>query len=430
MTLHNYTLKERNYLKVYWPPYWPAVNLDYSTFPANGVSKYTMFPGLMVEIMKILAKDANLTIIQKNDYDFTDRFPFIDLQTLIQLVNEDEIDVIGMGFQHTEKREKLLDFSEYLYNVNTRILRRTKERKFAFLLGWIFLLVFCQLVRYFESHTLKVKPPSLAECAWSILRLQLLQPEEVQFHSFSGNFAICVFSLFQCSILLGVFSSFILASIITRKPDFSDPMIEMIKSIKSGEFYMVTNDPNKWFFEKINSSSETPFHELNAAMRNNPFKVVESRSEVLSLVENDNALLFQQVDEGSYYEAMSRCGITIIEANMPPVRAHLTMRKNHPLMKRLNETIIRNRHRLIGIALKYYRRAQQYDKCPHDGNYRSLTISPFIGLSIFCMSIIVVAFGVFGIEYFSGKANQNCHHQMDHEMKNIRKRQQRFRRDS
>jgi hypothetical protein len=78
---------------------------------------------------------------------------------------------------------------------------------------------------------------------------------------------------------------------------------------------------------------------------------------------------------------MTICGITVIEANMPPVTAHIALRKNHPLMKKINETILRNRHRFLGIALKYYKRAIQYDQCPEEGNYKAL--SKFFGVVFF-----------------------------------------------
>lgn len=70
---------------------------------------------------------------------------------------------------------------------------------------------------------------------------------------------------------------------------------------------------------------------------------------------------------------MAHCGITVIDTNMPSVTAHLFMRQNHPLMRKINETIIRNRHRLIGIALKYYKLALTYDRCADNGNYRALS---------------------------------------------------------
>lgn len=109
---------------------------------------------------------------------------------------------------------------------------------------------------------------------------------------------------------------------------------------------------------------------------------------------NDNALLFQQVDEGSFYavssfkyqcinhllfKAIAHCGITVLEQNMPKVGAHLVMKKHHPLMPMLNATIRRNRHRFIGLALKYYRKAMEANKCPNEDEFKPLSEFYFKG---------------------------------------------------
>jgi hypothetical protein len=38
------------------------------------------------------------------------------------MMDDNTLDVIGMGFQHTEKREKIWDYSEYIYNVGFSVL--------------------------------------------------------------------------------------------------------------------------------------------------------------------------------------------------------------------------------------------------------------------------------------------------------------------
>jgi hypothetical protein len=47
-----------------------------------------------------------------------------------------------------------------------------------------------------------------------MIRLQLNQPGKVYFKSKAGKVAIMFFSLVQCAVLLGVFSSWILSSIL------------------------------------------------------------------------------------------------------------------------------------------------------------------------------------------------------------------------
>ncbi|KAI6174512.1 hypothetical protein M3Y97_00999000 [Aphelenchoides bicaudatus] len=62
----------------------------------------------------------------------------------------------------------------------------------------------------------RTRPPNAFESAFQILRIQLLQPDtqQVSFQTKAGKFSLFFFSLVQCSILLGVFSSFVLANII------------------------------------------------------------------------------------------------------------------------------------------------------------------------------------------------------------------------
>lgn len=37
-------------LRVFWPPYFPSVNLDCVRFPTLHVTKYCPYPGLLVEV--------------------------------------------------------------------------------------------------------------------------------------------------------------------------------------------------------------------------------------------------------------------------------------------------------------------------------------------------------------------------------------------
>lgn len=50
MSFHNRSTGESNYLRVFWPPYFPAVSDEYPRFPSMKATKLTPFPGLMVEL--------------------------------------------------------------------------------------------------------------------------------------------------------------------------------------------------------------------------------------------------------------------------------------------------------------------------------------------------------------------------------------------
>lgn len=72
----------------------------------------------------------------------------------------------------------------------------------------------CVIIRQTETQMNNANPISILESGWQMVRLQLLQPEKVFFKSKAGKMSIIFFSLIQCAVLLGVFSSWILSNIL------------------------------------------------------------------------------------------------------------------------------------------------------------------------------------------------------------------------
>lgn len=97
---------------------------------------------------------------------------------------------------------------------------------------------------------------------------------------------------------------------------------------------------------------------------------------------SDNAYLFQQVDEWSFYQAMNRCDVIALEKYMVPVEAHLMLRKNHPLLDRLNKAILNLKIKLTGISWKYYEMAKQLNQCPPRNQRRPLREFSFVNQNI------------------------------------------------
>ncbi|KAI6195742.1 hypothetical protein M3Y94_01023400 [Aphelenchoides besseyi] len=410
-------------LKVFFPPYFPSVNSECRLFPTLHPTKHCKFPGLLVEvessslinsnlqILTLLAHDANYKIIPftYESMGYVSEDPALGLPELESMLLNGSLDLISMGFQKTEHRESLFSFSEIMYYVHTRLLRQKREHNLTQMWSFfrtydskIWLLfaaailaqwAFCVLVRRFEAYTLKQKPIGVLECGWQVVRLQLLQPEKVNFQCLCGSFSVCLYSILQCSILLGVFGSFILASIIRPLPHISDPIVQLIHSIKKGEHFLVTNDPRNWFYEGINTSDLFPFAEMRLAVQSNPIKIVGWRDEALDLVANDKGVMFQQADEGSYYRSIDYCDIRAIEENMPMIGSHLMIRPYHPLLPLLNRAILNNRPKIRVITSKYLNFAEWNNKCPKHSRFFALTLAPYTGLGI-------VGFGLFGFAFF------------------------------
>ncbi|KAI6238625.1 PBPb domain-containing protein [Aphelenchoides fujianensis] len=424
-------------LRVYFAPYYPAAADDCRRFPTLKVTPYCPFPGLIVEILHLLSQDANFTIVPyswqtlgfANEDDVT-------IRDLVVAIRNGTLDLMGMGFQKTQWRETQLHFSEPLYIVNTRLLRKTNEKKlqqvwikclklpfrtyspetwYAFLAVCLVQWAFCVLVRRFEAYTRREQPVGVLECAWQVFRLTLLQPERTSFRAASGSFSFCIYSILNCSILLGVFGSFILASIIRPKEDVYDPFRALLDSVQAGRNYMVTNDPNNWFYEQINRSNDFPFLELRRAMEKNPLRTVWTRAEALDAVINDRGLLFQQMDEGSFFTAKSYCGLTPLERNMPTVPAHFMLRPFHPLLPRLNWAIKRNRVRIQNIFSKYYRQAKWNDRCRDTHLPSSLPIGPYSGLGLVCVVVLAVALVTLGAEV----VHERCRSYLDRRLQPV-----------
>ncbi|KAI6170325.1 hypothetical protein M3Y98_01227900 [Aphelenchoides besseyi] len=403
-------------LKVFYPTYFPSVNAECQRFPTLHPTKKCPFPGLLVEILTLLAHDCQLKIVPSTylTMGYVEESVSVGFDELEQMMLNGSLDVLAMGFQDTERRRSLFEFSEVMYFVRTRLLRQHRVQSFiqmwsffktydrntwiafaaAVLAQWIFFV----LVRRFEAYKLKQKPTSVLDCAWVVIRLQLLQPEKIDFQCICGLFSCLVYSLLQCSILLGVFGSFILVSIIRPLPYISDPIAGLVQSIKLGNHYMVTDDSLNWFNERINSSELFPYAELRSALKSNPRKIVRTRDEALNLVANDNGVMFQQTDVGSYYRMSNYCNILAIEDNMPLVSSSLMLRPNHPLLPKLNRAIVGNRPRIRGIVHKYLTLAEWKNKCSDPKAFTTLSLAPYTGVIIVASGLFGFAFLVFGTE--------------------------------
>jgi hypothetical protein len=70
------------------------------------------------------------------------------------------------------------------------------------------------LIRYVECKLKMRKDGNFKELFWKILRFQLMQSEDISFRLLSGRVALLIFSIFQISIMIGLFQGLILSNII------------------------------------------------------------------------------------------------------------------------------------------------------------------------------------------------------------------------
>ncbi|KAI6192364.1 hypothetical protein M3Y97_00329700 [Aphelenchoides bicaudatus] len=187
---------------------------------------------------------------------------------------------------------------------------------------------------FFQSYDKKV--------AWQVLRLQLHQSHNAMKQPNAGaRLSLSVFAFFQCYLMLSLFSSLILISSISlHHTETDNPIDLLINGVRSGRYRFVVTSNKNWFFDLINNSR--------------------------------NTLLFQQTDNYNYFLAHKYCELVSLEQDMPVKSVHLMLRKNHPLLDRLNRAIKANHLILEKIFRKYQKLVWKFDKCPRQKIFKPL----------------------------------------------------------
>ncbi|CAD5215487.1 unnamed protein product [Bursaphelenchus xylophilus] len=387
---------------------------------------------MMVELINLFADSLNLTvepvIIQKQDPELV-HVPLIvngKANGLPKLLANGSVDLIAAPFQVTKSRSNLFSFSEPLYTLSTSMLTHdpislnsdiwsffrtyTSETWTVILIALLLQISVCVMIRYFEAKVIRTKHIGVLESAWQMLRLQLMQPEKIYFTSLAGRLSIMIFSLVQCAVLLGVFSSWILTSIIrdaaTDVP--FESMDNFVKGLMAKKFYMISAEPDTWFFEEVNQSQVFPFKQLRAALERNPLRRVDRTRVALQAVVNDKAVVFMQSDSDTFYTSVKFCNLNRVYQDMPVVTSHLMFRKNWPLAALFNRSIVENKMHVNRI-LRKYKTLLTKDKpiCKTKSLHSSLSIYPYLGLVIICMTIISVSFFILFLENFVHSAKKS-----------------------
>ncbi|KAI6170326.1 hypothetical protein M3Y98_01228000 [Aphelenchoides besseyi] len=124
-------------IRILFPEYPPGVTNLCASFPALHVSTFCHWPGLMIEVCLILitmiillTRDANLTIqpLVVEDLGFEHNMERFFDDKLFQFISNGTIDTIALPFQKTDERESSFSFTESLYKVQTRAIKRITEK--------------------------------------------------------------------------------------------------------------------------------------------------------------------------------------------------------------------------------------------------------------------------------------------------------------
>ncbi|KAI6174516.1 hypothetical protein M3Y97_00999400 [Aphelenchoides bicaudatus] len=324
-----------NELRVFYPANPPSVMTNCISFPHLYSSNDCPFPGLMVEIIGLLARESNLTIRALTAADFgyePDQLKDVASNGLLDMLRNGTVDLIAMSFQVTQQREKQFSFTETIYKVQTRVLKQPESRKFtkiwaffsnydhyvwtAFVIVWLLQWMLGLLVQQMEANISGQKAPPLLESTWKFLRMLLRQPERLRCCSWGGKVSIFLFAFVQCTVLLGLYSSLILANIIKSNDKEVETVGTILDQLMRHERYMVTDAPSKWIFEFINNSLAYPYPEFKRVFKHNPFKITHSVEETLNEVIENNAVVFVQDDDKVNFEARQRCELEAVREGL------------------------------------------------------------------------------------------------------------------
>ncbi|KAI6213015.1 hypothetical protein M3Y94_00098800 [Aphelenchoides besseyi] len=318
-------------------------------FPPLHVNNFCRYPGVLVEILNLLAKEANLTI---KALTWKDLLPDVQDSIFYKCFKTNAQSRV-LKIKSSGRYDKLWSFFN-IYNPSVWC---------ALLLVWILQWLTIVLVKTCESKVTGKSTTSAGETAWLILRAQLLQNQNIKFNFRAGRFTFFAFSALNCMFLLGIFSSFIVANLFKSVP--TERSIEDVLSLlQRREFRLVTTNEIA-LFTMLNSTEMYPFVTLRSILKDNPPRVVRRFEDAIQLVVDGEALLFQTFDDPTYAKSNGICeGLTRIESvGMPIFAKHLLLRKDSIFTERLNRAIIVNRERIRHFVRKYSSYIQNQHDC-------------------------------------------------------------------
>ncbi|KAI6224505.1 hypothetical protein M3Y99_01391600 [Aphelenchoides fujianensis] len=404
-------------IRVLYARAYPLVSPFCAHFPPLHASPYCRYPGILVEILRLLADEAALRIEPLVWADFLhaardSRF-FSCINTsgrcvdgaLYEQLEAGVFDLVADVEWRTAELAERFDLSAPLYFAESRVLKKEKtahfDRLWSFFdildarlwagigAAWALQCAVVLLVRRVESTIAGGRRESLVDVrhplvlfvhstAWKFVRVQLMQQEELAFRLRAGRLVL----------------SFILASLF-RPTSAGRSIQDVLRHLETGEYSLVTTNAEA-LAAMLNSSRMFPFGALRSALAANPPLEATTGedggvSEALRLVEGGRFLLLQTFDDPTFAPSNGRCGLTRMDGEMPLFPKHLLLRKGHPLTRRLNRAIEANRERIRHVVRKYSNHIQHQNNCTNRREKQPLKMTPYAGLLAACSILIAVA---------------------------------------
>uniref|UniRef100_A0A1I7SII1 PBPe domain-containing protein n=2 Tax=Bursaphelenchus xylophilus TaxID=6326 RepID=A0A1I7SII1_BURXY len=229
--------------------------------------------------------------------------------------------------------------------------------------------------------------------------MQCLQNHELDFHFKAGKFSLWLFAFLQCSILLGVFASWFLYSLI-RPPDYDWLRHNryVFDQLAQGERQLITEGSTKWFTERKAKGHTYPYLDFKLALEGKEI-LGKSAKEAVEEVARNGAIMYTRADWQSYFLASRHCNIIKTHVVFPPLGAHLILPKNSSLTPKVNQVIKANKMKFGAIYRRYTemisKEAVMTSICGEFKPGDPLKMSFFYGLFIVIASLFLFALALF-----------------------------------
>ncbi|KAI6193416.1 Glutamate receptor ionotropic, kainate 4 isoform X2 [Aphelenchoides besseyi] len=377
----------------------------------------------MSNIISLIAKHINATIkVVSYDHRFTvddildEKNSFLGMYAQLQ---NDEADLMAYTVEATTHRHGYWDFSEPLYKSEVHIALKMDHKTLSSVFDffsvyhkytWLFMavsfilfVVFGLIVRFVERRlNLRYSVGIYSHC-WQYLRLQLLQPVDIQYRLRAGNISLIVFSFFQCALIISMYQSWILTSVMRIRKPPSLNFDDISEFLLSERYELASARPSAWYFEEILHSKFEPFRTLGVALRERAPRWVDSDYEALSLASTGEYMVFLQTDRHDRYLFDMFCDLSTIESPFPPMDEIFLMRKGNPWLPQINKAIKAQSYQIKRLFRKYidYRAPRKCD--PPNDKIKSLTLTPYYGVllllicGLICAGFVLILEIIFGL---------------------------------
>ncbi|CAD5213980.1 unnamed protein product [Bursaphelenchus xylophilus] len=394
----------------------PAVNTKCIGYPVQNPKKTCMFPGLHTEIMKLFADRLGLTV---EPLFIHSEQPFIgDVENdtvtgLLGYVHNDTVDTIALCVGQSDERRKYFDFTNAVYfSVGKAFLNvpeNTWNKFFAFFqsyqytswigIGVALLLqcILCIFVNRIEAQIqMRNTKKRFIEVVWQMLRLQLLQSETLQYSSMAGKFSVVVFSLVQCTVVMGVLSSYIYSNLVRPKPPLPFKTFSQFTAMMADRtLHLVELTKASIFYDTVMKSNASDFTRMRHAFSGNPLRLGTSIKHVLQLLDEPGAVLLRYEDEHLSFEAYKKCNIYMTDMLLPPAWGYFVFKKGFPFMDQINQLLERERYKIDKLWNKYLRIYRSQVGCiPSDVQVIGAKY-PYIGTAITLFVVELIAIALF-----------------------------------